>query len=73
MEEISQIIKSSHKQRQCPCCGAFFVPGSNPEPTGTSSFPFCSRRCKLIDLNAWLEADYRIAAESLSETADDPA
>jgi endogenous inhibitor of DNA gyrase (YacG/DUF329 family) len=23
-------------------------------------FPFCSQRCKLIDLGAWLDADYRI-------------
>ncbi|RMD52972.1 MAG: DNA gyrase inhibitor YacG [Nitrospirae bacterium] len=22
--------------------------------------PFCSKRCKLIDLDAWLSADYRI-------------
>ena len=23
-------------------------------------FPFCSQRCKLIDLGAWLDAEYRI-------------
>ncbi|MBN1508798.1 MAG: DNA gyrase inhibitor YacG [Sedimentisphaerales bacterium] len=23
-------------------------------------FPFCSERCKLIDLGAWLDAEYRI-------------
>lgn len=23
-------------------------------------FPFCSERCKLIDLGAWLDEEYRI-------------
>ncbi|MGH7179578.1 MAG: DNA gyrase inhibitor YacG [Tepidisphaeraceae bacterium] len=26
-----------------------------------SAFPFCSERCKLIDLGRWLEEKYRIA------------
>jgi endogenous inhibitor of DNA gyrase (YacG/DUF329 family) len=26
-------------------------------------FPFCSERCKLIDLGAWLDADYRIVSK----------
>jgi endogenous inhibitor of DNA gyrase (YacG/DUF329 family) len=26
-------------------------------------FPFCSPRCRLIDLGRWLGEDYRIAAE----------
>jgi endogenous inhibitor of DNA gyrase (YacG/DUF329 family) len=24
-------------------------------------FPFCSQRCKLIDLGAWLDAEYRVS------------
>jgi endogenous inhibitor of DNA gyrase (YacG/DUF329 family) len=27
-------------------------------------YPFCSRRCKLIDLGAWLDADYRIVGRA---------
>jgi endogenous inhibitor of DNA gyrase (YacG/DUF329 family) len=34
-------------------------------------FPFCSERCKLIDLGAWLDADYRIALRP-DEALDDP-
>jgi endogenous inhibitor of DNA gyrase (YacG/DUF329 family) len=30
--------------------------------------PFCSERCKLLDLAQWAEGNYRIAAEP----ADDP-
>jgi len=26
-------------------------------------FPFCSRRCKLIDLGAWLDAKYKVISE----------
>lgn len=40
---------------QCPICGKeneFFA-----EPVG----PFCSQRCKLIDLGKWLDEDYRIS------------
>ena len=32
-------------------------------------YPFCSRRCKLIDLGAWLNADYKVISLS-SDTAD---
>lgn len=42
--------------------------------TGTAgrprSFPFCSERCKLVDLNAWLDADYRIPARPNEESED---
>jgi endogenous inhibitor of DNA gyrase (YacG/DUF329 family) len=27
-------------------------------------FPFCSPRCKLIDLGRWLREDYRVPTES---------
>jgi len=40
----------------CPICG-IAVPGhwqDYPE------YPFCTRRCKLIDLGRWLSEDYKI-------------
>lgn len=38
--------------------------------------PFCSERCKLLDLGAWLDGDYAISGpavldESSSEPSDD--
>jgi endogenous inhibitor of DNA gyrase (YacG/DUF329 family) len=30
-------------------------------------FPFCSKRCRLIDLGRWLGEDYRIAPETEGE------
>jgi uncharacterized protein len=35
-------------------------------------FPFCSERCKLIDLGAWLDADYRIPAKPDEESEESP-
>ncbi len=54
---------------QCPQCG------------GPSSFersnrfrPFCSERCKLIDLGAWGNEDFRVPAQSppLDQPYGDP-
>jgi endogenous inhibitor of DNA gyrase (YacG/DUF329 family) len=33
-------------------------------------FPFCSRRCKTIDLGRWLSEDYRIAADGEKEAEE---
>jgi endogenous inhibitor of DNA gyrase (YacG/DUF329 family) len=36
--------------------------------------PFCSERCRLIDLGEWANESYRVAAESepLSDSLTDP-
>lgn len=57
---------------KCPICNKV-IPSPSSMPDGTKQtnsayFPFCSQRCRLIDLGAWLEGDYRIA--SSSETQD---
>lgn len=48
---------------KCPHCGVrvIYTPGERDR-----YFPFCSRRCKLIDLGKWLEEEHRIE-ESLQE------
>ncbi len=40
---------------KCPICGN--QTDFNADPIG----PFCSKRCKLIDLGKWLNEDYRIS------------
>ena len=44
------------------------------DPTATDWIPFCSERCKLIDLSHWLDGDYRIpgAPADLDALDDDP-
>ncbi|GIU82081.1 MAG: hypothetical protein KatS3mg006_1145 [Pyrinomonadaceae bacterium] len=34
---------------------------------GNEFRPFCSERCKLIDLGAWADEQYRIPGEKVSE------
>ena len=47
---------------QCPVCKNDFECRLNAERYDPPCFPFCSERCKWIDLGAWLDTDYRIAA-----------
>ncbi len=51
------------KKVKCPQCGKETPWEGNPYR------PFCSERCKLLDLGRWLEEDYRIQvpAEGLEE------
>ena len=46
------------KQVPCPRCGA-------PAPFAPENKwrPFCSERCKMIDLGAWASENYRVPAE----------
>jgi len=49
----------------CPRCGA----PVRWEPE--SSFrPFCSERCKMIDLGAWANEEYRVAVKGNDEDPD---
>ncbi len=53
---------------QCPQCHKDMA-----EPTdGTRSkcYPFCCERCKLIDLGAWLDAEYVIKSAPPSTDPD---
>jgi|SaaInlStandDraft_2_1057019.scaffolds.fasta_scaffold648380_1 uncharacterized protein len=42
------------KTGSCPICREKFKKDLNPY------FPFCSERCKLVDLGAWLGGEYKI-------------
>lgn len=46
--------------RLCPICG---------KPAHPGHFPFCSARCALLDLNRWLNGDYRIPTDEPLEDA----
>lgn len=52
------------KKLPCPICG---------QPSARPSFPFCSQRCKDIDLNSWLSDRYAIPVTEAEENADDEA
>jgi endogenous inhibitor of DNA gyrase (YacG/DUF329 family) len=59
---------SKKKVVACPKCGANVVWDS------TSPFrPFCSERCKMIDLGAWATESYRIPVAEDNENDEDSA
>jgi hypothetical protein len=41
----------------CPQCGAAV---ESTDLVADRHFPFCSRRCKLVDLGKWFEGEYVI-------------
>jgi len=49
---------------RCPTCGN---PVDYARRKEFPQFPFCSRRCKLIDLGKWLNEEYRIGDEEEEE------
>jgi endogenous inhibitor of DNA gyrase (YacG/DUF329 family) len=51
----------------CPTCN------KKVEWTEANKYrPFCSERCKQIDLGAWAEEKYTIAGAAPAESQDDP-
>lgn len=56
---------------RCPICRK---PAAARIEGEKSPFPFCSERCKLIDLGRWLDGSYQIPTEpdDLDETQIDP-
>ncbi|MBK9975624.1 MAG: DNA gyrase inhibitor YacG [Planctomycetes bacterium] len=52
------------RKRKCPTCKAAFVcAGLADNPW----FPFCSERCKLVDLGAWLSDQYAVTEDLTRE------
>jgi endogenous inhibitor of DNA gyrase (YacG/DUF329 family) len=47
---------------QCPIC-------KKPVKSGDAEFPFCSQRCRLIDLGKWASGAYVISSP-VTDTSD---
>jgi endogenous inhibitor of DNA gyrase (YacG/DUF329 family) len=58
------------QQLNCPTCRRPFTAPAEARIGRHGSLPFCSERCKLIDLGAWLDAEYRIPARPDEESED---
>lgn len=52
---------------KCPTCNKAVVWNS-----GSPWRPFCSERCKLIDLGEWASESHRIAGSTADFAEDDP-
>jgi len=58
---------SPNKEYKCPCCKILVL-------AGAEFFPFCSKRCQLLDLGKWASEKYVIKgkeAEQEDEQRDD--
>jgi hypothetical protein len=68
-------MSDGSKCPRCPTCGRQVsapgalsttgVPGA--DRAAAALFPFCSERCRLIDLGKWLDGEYRIPCEMTDE------
>ena len=63
------------KKVRCPICEQ---PMDTQGPKEWPDWPFCSKRCKMVDLGRWLSGSYRIETpvpkeeEDLDELAHSP-
>jgi uncharacterized protein len=58
----AETVTPLRPKRRCPECG---------KPSSRESFPFCSPRCKAIDLNRWLSGVYVIPGPPLDEEPEE--
>jgi endogenous inhibitor of DNA gyrase (YacG/DUF329 family) len=53
---------------RCPICSGHYEIASLDD---LPSFPFCSQRCRLIDLGRWIDGDYVIPETRIPDQAAD--
>ncbi len=43
---------------RCPLCGRDFPADPSTRP---KSYPFCTERCRLVDLGRWFNGEYKVS------------
>ncbi|UCG50024.1 MAG: DNA gyrase inhibitor YacG [Phycisphaerales bacterium] len=59
-------------KRRCPVCRRVFEATLRAPSEAAKFFPFCSKRCKLLDLGGWLDSSYRIISSPESQEIEEP-
>jgi len=59
-------------KRRCPVCKRVIAKAMLEASRKEKFYPFCSNRCKLIDLGKWLDSDYRIPAADEDKNSSSP-
>ncbi len=62
MSQNEATSATAPKHVKCPTCG-----GDSLYSPANRFRPFCSERCKMIDLGAWGNEDFRVPAEAPPE------
>lgn len=58
--------KDDQDRLRCPTCQKLF------DPQQTVAMPFCSLRCKMVDLGRWLNEDYGMPIEPEDQSDTPP-
>ncbi len=58
----------STNSTRCPTCKVEVTP-----PPENRCFPFCSERCRTIDLGRWLNEEYRLTSDATDDEDDGPS
>ena len=61
-EPADKIVTPLRKSVPCPIC---------KKPSGRAHSPFCSDRCRDVDLNRWLKGGYAIPAVESDPSSED--
>ena len=68
------ILRRHRKMKyRCPVCKKAVRLLNSREPAQENFFPFCSRRCRLIDLGLWLDGRYTVSVEQEPPVTLEPA
>jgi endogenous inhibitor of DNA gyrase (YacG/DUF329 family) len=59
---MSAKVEPLRPKRKCPECG---------KECRRETYPFCSQRCKDIDLNRWLSGSYAIPVTEAEDNLDE--
>lgn len=65
-------MKTSKSKPTCPICRKKLMSRAMTHAE-RAQLPFCSERCKMVDLNAWIREDYRIPLAIEPDTQDSDA
>jgi endogenous inhibitor of DNA gyrase (YacG/DUF329 family) len=56
---------------RCPLCNKVIDEATRQNSRDEKFYPFCSNRCKLLDLGKWLDGNYRIPAVEDDKAGED--
>ncbi|MHC4187415.1 MAG: DNA gyrase inhibitor YacG [Planctomycetota bacterium] len=58
-------------KHRCPICNKLIALSTHNITKESNFYPFCSLRCKLLDLGEWLDSNYRIESKTSSPEGDE--
>ena len=58
-------------KHRCPVCNKFVQRSIQEYSKEALFFPFCSKRCKFVDLGEWLDSEYKLVSELQPQDSDE--